>query len=180
MEVYALGPCLLMNKILSTTAMNESKFIHRNAQAPQLQQPCLIEQIVREGSQETSFWTPYRNTLGGRKKRMGGTSRSIAFNHTWKKSVTSRQATKNVPAKHQTHSPRGTPHGPTLQLKPNQPEPKNETPNINDPIVGSPMVTLLWLILPVNDKVQWTSHDLDDNEPPSSTQFEHFTGSFNQ
>ncbi|PHT25034.1 Protein TAR1 [Capsicum baccatum] len=45
---------------------------------------------------------------------------------------------------------------------------------------GSPMETLLRLFLPLNDKVQWTSRDVAGSEPPTLTQSEHFTGSFNR
>ncbi|PHT25435.1 hypothetical protein CQW23_34937 [Capsicum baccatum] len=48
----------------------------------------------------------------------------------------------------------------------------------NDPSAGSPTETLLRLLLPLNDKVQWTSHDVAGSEPPTSTLSEHFTGSF--
>ncbi|PHT25220.1 hypothetical protein CQW23_35144 [Capsicum baccatum] len=47
----------------------------------------------------------------------------------------------------------------------------------NDPSAGSPTKTLLQLLLPLNDKVQWTSRDVAGSEPPTSTRFEHFTGS---
>ncbi|PHT25762.1 hypothetical protein CQW23_34614 [Capsicum baccatum] len=50
----------------------------------------------------------------------------------------------------------------------------------NDPSAGSPTETLLRLLLPLNDKVRWTSHDVAGSEPPTSTQSEHFTGSFNR
>ncbi|KAK8659448.1 hypothetical protein V6N13_029649 [Hibiscus sabdariffa] len=49
----------------------------------------------------------------------------------------------------------------------------------NDPFVGSPTETLLRLLLPLNDKVQWTSRDVAGSEPPTSPQSEHFTGPFN-
>ncbi|PHT24840.1 hypothetical protein CQW23_35494 [Capsicum baccatum] len=45
---------------------------------------------------------------------------------------------------------------------------------------GSPTGTLLRLLLPLNDKVQWTSHDVAGSEPPTSPRSEHFTGSFNR
>ena len=50
----------------------------------------------------------------------------------------------------------------------------------NDPTVGSPTETLLRLLLPLNDKVQWTSRDIGGGEPPPSPQSEHFTGPFNR
>ncbi|PHT27713.1 hypothetical protein CQW23_32692 [Capsicum baccatum] len=50
----------------------------------------------------------------------------------------------------------------------------------NDPSAGSPTETLLRLVLPLNDKVQWTSRDVADSEPPTSPRSEHFTGSFNR
>ncbi|PHT26685.1 hypothetical protein CQW23_33704 [Capsicum baccatum] len=50
----------------------------------------------------------------------------------------------------------------------------------NDPSAGSPTETLLRLLLPLNDKVQWTSRDVVGSEPPTSTRSEHFTGSFNR
>ncbi|PHT26193.1 hypothetical protein CQW23_34192 [Capsicum baccatum] len=50
----------------------------------------------------------------------------------------------------------------------------------NDPSAGSPTETLLRLILPLNDKVQWTSRDVAGSEPPTSPRSEHFTGSFNR
>ncbi|KAK7371114.1 hypothetical protein VNO78_36859 [Psophocarpus tetragonolobus] len=45
---------------------------------------------------------------------------------------------------------------------------------------GSPTETLLRLLLPLNDKVQWTSHNVAGSEPPTSPQSEHFTGPFNR
>ncbi|KAL2223866.1 UNVERIFIED_CONTAM: Protein TAR1, partial [Sesamum indicum] len=36
----------------------------------------------------------------------------------------------------------------------------------NDPSAGSPTETLLRLLLPLNDKVQWTSRDVAGSEPP--------------
>ncbi|PHT27337.1 hypothetical protein CQW23_33056 [Capsicum baccatum] len=36
----------------------------------------------------------------------------------------------------------------------------------NDPSAGSPTETLLQLLLPLNDKVQWTSRDVVGSEPP--------------
>ncbi|KAK8590570.1 hypothetical protein V6N13_057463 [Hibiscus sabdariffa] len=48
----------------------------------------------------------------------------------------------------------------------------------NDPSAGSPTETLLRLLLPLNDKVQWTSRDVAGSEPPTSPRSEHFTGPF--
>ena len=50
----------------------------------------------------------------------------------------------------------------------------------NDPSAGSPTETLLRLLLPLNDKVQWTSRDVGGGEPPQSPRSEHFTGPFNR
>ncbi|KAK9085637.1 hypothetical protein Sjap_026048 [Stephania japonica] len=50
----------------------------------------------------------------------------------------------------------------------------------NDPSAGSPTETLLRLLLPLNDKVQWTSRDVVGGEPPASPRSEHFTGPFNR
>ncbi|PHT24566.1 hypothetical protein CQW23_35724 [Capsicum baccatum] len=50
----------------------------------------------------------------------------------------------------------------------------------NDPSAGSPTKTLLRLLLPLNDKVQWTSRDVAGSKPPTSTRSEHFTRSFNR
>ena len=50
----------------------------------------------------------------------------------------------------------------------------------NDPSAGSPTETLLRLLLPLNDKVQWTSRDVASSEPPTSPRSEHFTGPFNR
>lgn len=50
----------------------------------------------------------------------------------------------------------------------------------NDPSAGSPTETLLRLLLPLNDKVQWTSRDVAGSEPPVSPRSEHFTGPFNR
>ncbi|KAK8660398.1 hypothetical protein V6N13_051324 [Hibiscus sabdariffa] len=50
----------------------------------------------------------------------------------------------------------------------------------NDPSTGSPTETLLRLLLPLNDKVQWTSRDVAGSEPPTSPRSEHFTGPFNR
>ncbi|OIV96076.1 hypothetical protein TanjilG_27180 [Lupinus angustifolius] len=44
----------------------------------------------------------------------------------------------------------------------------------------SPIETLLRLLLPLNDKVQWTSHNIVGSETPTSPQSEHFTGPFNR
>ncbi|PHT29178.1 hypothetical protein CQW23_31240 [Capsicum baccatum] len=48
----------------------------------------------------------------------------------------------------------------------------------NDPSAGSPTETLLRLLLPLNDKVQWTSRDITGSKPPTSLRSKHFTGSF--
>src|SRR3990170_7102405 len=53
-------------------------------------------------------------------------------------------------------------------------------PHDNDPSAGSPTETLLRLLLPLNDKVQWTSRDVGGGEPPPSPRSEHFTGPFNR
>ncbi|KAH7842110.1 hypothetical protein Vadar_001591 [Vaccinium darrowii] len=45
---------------------------------------------------------------------------------------------------------------------------------------GSPTKTLLRLLLPLNDKVQWTSRDVAGSKPPTSLLFERFTGPFNR
>ncbi|KAK8610531.1 hypothetical protein V6N13_081687 [Hibiscus sabdariffa] len=50
----------------------------------------------------------------------------------------------------------------------------------NDPSAGSPMETVLRLLLPLNDKVQWTSRDVAGSEPPTSPQSEHFIRPFNR
>ncbi|KAK8616977.1 hypothetical protein V6N13_116947 [Hibiscus sabdariffa] len=50
----------------------------------------------------------------------------------------------------------------------------------NDPSAGSPTETLLRLLLPLNDKVHWTSRDVAGSEPPTSPRSEHFTGPFNR
>lgn len=50
----------------------------------------------------------------------------------------------------------------------------------NDPSAGSPTETLLRLLLPLNDKVQWTSRRVTGGEPPASQRSEHFTGPFNR
>lgn len=50
----------------------------------------------------------------------------------------------------------------------------------NDPSAGSPTETLLRLLLPLNDKVQWTSRDVAGGEPLASPRSEHFTGPFNR
>ena len=50
----------------------------------------------------------------------------------------------------------------------------------NDPSAGSPTETLLRLLLPLNDKVQWTSRDVAGGEPLTSSQSEHFIGPFNR
>ncbi|KAK4412017.1 protein TAR1 [Sesamum alatum] len=42
----------------------------------------------------------------------------------------------------------------------------------NDPSAGSPTETLLRLLLPLNDKVQWTSRDVAGSEPPTSPRSE--------
>src|SRR5262249_7750260 len=50
----------------------------------------------------------------------------------------------------------------------------------NDPSAGSPTENLLRLLLPLNDKVQWTSRDVAGGGPPASPRSEHFTGPFNR
>ena len=50
----------------------------------------------------------------------------------------------------------------------------------NDPSAGSPTETLLRLLLPLNDKVQWTSREVAGSEPPTSPRSEHLTESFNR
>ncbi|PHT26879.1 hypothetical protein CQW23_33517 [Capsicum baccatum] len=50
----------------------------------------------------------------------------------------------------------------------------------NDPSAGSPTEALLRLLLPLNDKFQWTSRDVAGSKPPTSTRSKHFTGSFNR
>ncbi|KAK8547729.1 hypothetical protein V6N13_027342 [Hibiscus sabdariffa] len=50
----------------------------------------------------------------------------------------------------------------------------------NDPSAGSPTETLLRLLLPLNDKVQWSSRDVAGSEPPTSPRSERFTGPFNR
>ncbi|PHT26148.1 hypothetical protein CQW23_34236 [Capsicum baccatum] len=48
----------------------------------------------------------------------------------------------------------------------------------NDPSAGSPTETLLRLLFPLNDKVQWTSRNVAGSA--TSPRSEHFTGSFNR
>ncbi|KAK8495226.1 hypothetical protein V6N13_128654 [Hibiscus sabdariffa] len=50
----------------------------------------------------------------------------------------------------------------------------------NESSAGSPTETLLRHLLPLNDKVQWTSRDVAGSEPPTSPRSEHFTGPFNR
>ncbi|PHT27427.1 hypothetical protein CQW23_32954 [Capsicum baccatum] len=50
----------------------------------------------------------------------------------------------------------------------------------NDPSAGSPTETLLRLLLPLNDKVQWTSRVVAGSEPPTSPRSKNSTGSFNR
>ncbi|KAF3615600.1 putative cucumisin-like [Capsicum annuum] len=50
----------------------------------------------------------------------------------------------------------------------------------NDPSPGSPTETLLRLLLPLINKVQWSARDVAGSEPPTSPQSKHFTGSFNR
>ena len=49
-----------------------------------------------------------------------------------------------------------------------------------DRSAGSPTETLLRLLFPLTDKVQWTSRDIAGGGPPMSSRFEHFTGPFNR
>jgi hypothetical protein len=157
MEARTLGPFLPTNKRPSTAATNESEFfIHRISRAPQPQQPCTAEQFVGRAAKKQASEPPAETHWGKKNKGWVGQAQAwLASTHTKKTSVTSRQATNNVPTKHQTRSPRDTARSPTtLQKKPNQPEPKKKTPAINDPTAGSPTVTLLRLLLPLNDKVQ--------------------------
>ncbi|PHT27760.1 hypothetical protein CQW23_32624 [Capsicum baccatum] len=48
----------------------------------------------------------------------------------------------------------------------------------NDPFAGSPTETLLRLLLPLNDKVQWTSRDVAGSKTLTFPRSKHFTGSF--
>ncbi|KAL0315109.1 UNVERIFIED_CONTAM: protein TAR1 [Sesamum calycinum] len=50
----------------------------------------------------------------------------------------------------------------------------------NDPSAVSPTKTWLRFLLPLNDKVQWTSRDIAGSEPPTSPRSEHFTRPFNR
>ncbi|PHT29562.1 Protein TAR1 [Capsicum baccatum] len=50
----------------------------------------------------------------------------------------------------------------------------------NDSSAGSPMETLLRVLLPLNDKVKWTSDDVAGSEPPMSPRSKHFIESFNR
>ncbi|WMV19052.1 hypothetical protein MTR67_012437, partial [Solanum verrucosum] len=45
----------------------------------------------------------------------------------------------------------------------------------NDPSTGSPTKNYLRLLLPLNNKVQWTSRNVVGSKPPTSPQSEHFT-----
>lgn len=181
MEARTLGPCLPTNKRPSTAATNESKFIHRFYQAPQLCSNHARPNSSSEGLPRNRLPNPLQKHIGGEKNKgwVGQAQAWLASTHE-KSSVTSRQATNDVPTKHQTRSPRDAPQSPTLQSTPNQPEPIKKTPAINDPTAGSPTVTLLRLLLPLNDKVQWTSRDVAGSEPPTSPRSEHFTGPFNR
>ncbi|PHT29099.1 hypothetical protein CQW23_31306 [Capsicum baccatum] len=58
--------------------------------------------------------------------------------------------------------------------------PPARTTQLLNTFAGSPTETLLRLLLPLNDKVQWTSCDVAGSEPPTSTRSKHFTGSFNR
>lgn len=156
MEARTLGPFLPTNKRPSTAATNESEFfIHRISRAPHRSNHARPNSSS-EGLPRNKLPNPPQKHIGGRKTKDGWDRHKHGLQaHTKKTSVTSRQATNNVPAKHQTRSPRDTARSPTtLQTKPNQPEPKKKTPAINDPTAGSPTVTLLRLLLPLNDKVQ--------------------------
>ncbi|KAL0341650.1 UNVERIFIED_CONTAM: hypothetical protein Scaly_1827600 [Sesamum calycinum] len=67
-----------------------------------------------------------------------------------------------------------------LIKRPSSPEAQNahRKPNLgfdNDHSAGSPTETLLRFLLPLNDKVQWTSRDVAGSEPPTSPRSEHFT-----
>ena len=144
MEARTLGPCLPTNKIPSTAAMNESEFYPSYLPSTStLQQPCPVEQIVGRAPKK-QLPNPLQKHNGGKKNEgwVGQAQAWIASTHE-KTSVTSRQATNNVPAKHQTRFPRDAPQSPTLQSEPNQPEPKMKTSAINDPTAGSPTITLL-------------------------------------
>ena len=156
MEARTLGPCLPTIKRPSAAATDESEFYPSYLPSTStLQQPRPAEQIVGRAPKKQASEPLAETHWGKEKQRMGGTSTSKACKHTRKKQALPReQATNNVPAEHQTRSPRDAPQSPTLPSKPNQPEPKKRTPAINDPTAGSPTVTLLRLLLPLNDKVQ--------------------------
>ena len=50
----------------------------------------------------------------------------------------------------------------------------------NDRSTGSPTETLLRILFPLNDKVQWTSRDVTGGGPLMSPRSEHFTRPFNR
>jgi len=155
MEAHTLGPCLPTNKRLSITATNESEFYPSYLPGTlTLQQPCPAEQIVGRAPKKQAPEPPAETHWGKKNKGWVGQAQAWLASTHEKTSITSRQATNNVPAKHQTRSPRDAPQSPTLQSKPSQPKPKKKTLGINDPIAGSTTVTLLRLLLPLNDKLQ--------------------------
>ena len=61
-----------------------------------------------------------------------------------------------------------------------QPKPLGVLISSNDPIAGSPTMTLLRLLLPLNDEIQATSVMFSSSEPFSNTTSEDFIASFNR
>lgn len=130
MEAHTLGPCLPTNKRLSTTTANESEFYPSYLPSTStLQQPCPSKQIVERAPKKQASEPPAETHWGKEKQRRWvGQAKGWLASTYEKTSVTSRQATNNVPAQHQTRCPRDAPQSPLLQWKPNQPEPKKKSP----------------------------------------------------
>ena len=109
----------------------------------------------RKGSQETSFRTPRRNTSGERKTKDGWDKHKHGLQAHTKKQALPRDKQPTMfppntkPAALETHHK--VPH---CNQNPTAPNQKRKPPAINDPTAGSPTVTLLRLLLPLNDKVQ--------------------------
>lgn len=156
MEARTLGPCLPTNKTPSTTATNESEFYPSYLPSTStLQQRCPAKQIGGRAPKKQASKPPTKTHRGKEKQRMGGTSTSMACKRTRKnKHYLQTSKPRMFLPNTKPATPRDAPQSPTLQSKTNQPEPKKKTPAINDPTAGSPTVTLLRLLLPLNDKVQ--------------------------
>ena len=156
MEARTLGPCLPTNKRPSTAAANESEFYPSYLPSTStLQQPRPAEQIAGRAPKKQASEPPAENTLGERKTKDGWDKHKRGLQAHTKKQALPRDKQPTMfqpntrPAALETHHK--VPH---CNRNPTTPNQKRKPPAINDPTAGSPTVTLLRLLLPLNDKVQ--------------------------